>query len=140
MTLIVPSVSDDAWKLDLPVMENVDSPGVVADSIQRATLCWTGKIGKDVVAIWGIQADSLLSRSGYIWLSTSAKIEKYQFIFIKESKLFVEHAGKDFDYLYGIVDDRFLKSKRWLQWLGFTLSAPIVFNDVPICRFDKRYR
>lgn len=140
MTMIIPATLEDARAIQHEPILGVDCVDAIARAIARSAVCFTGRVEGEIVAIWGIQADSLLSRSGYLWMTARPNIEPFQFVFAKHAKLFVERESANFDILYGLIDDREAIAKRFVRWLGFQLSAPLIFNSVPICRFHHRWR
>lgn len=108
--------------------------------IERARKHYCGRVNDELVSVWGVQSETLMSREGFVWLCTTPALYKYQFVFVRHSRTFLKELEEDFDLLYGLVADDFEDSKRWLRWLGFTIDAPLVVNGKLISRFEKRIR
>ena len=126
--------------LEEAVAKGFNPAAIMSSTLARSRAHWTGRVGSELVAVWGVEAETLLSRDGFLWLCTTHAIIKHQFVFIKYSKKFIQKISEEFDLLWGVVDDDFDDSKRWLRWLGFTIFPPVKVNKKFICRFEKRIR
>ena len=94
----------------------------------------------ELVAVWGITSPTICSDEGNPWLFTGHAVERNKWEFLYQSKRQVKLWQQDYKRLMNYVDDRHDAAKRWLVWLGFTLSEPVPFGyaQLPFRRFEMR--
>ena len=59
--------------------------------------------------------------AGVPWLLGTEELPKYGKSLLKESRKWINVVEKEYRILYNFVDTRNAPSKRWLNWLGFTI-------------------
>lgn len=64
---------------------------------------------------------------GVVWMLSSEDLFKFQKRFIKESPYWIERISDNYKYVYNFVDERNVKSIRWLKYLGFKIEQK--FNN-----------
>lgn len=89
------------------------------------------------VAVFGIRPETPFSKIGVVWLLGTEGLDRIKKFFVKISKPMIKEMAQGFDLIFGFVDSRYEKSKRWLEWCGFTLEPAIGIgiNDIPFHRF-----
>lgn len=107
----------------------------VTAEVAKSLQCWTGLIDGQVICIWGIQTIGPLSEDAYVWLACSEALREYPKTFMRHSREALEVFRPLFKRIYGCVFDDFAESSRWLDWLGFSISAP---NDQGLRLFELR--
>lgn len=131
------AAAKEMWSAE--VLSLVDPDGAIHGAVDRADFAWAGEADGEMVALWGVQSESLLSRRGYCWLLTTPAVEDHLFTFVRYSRIELARIEGSYDLLYGFVDAANRKSMRWLEWLGFTLG-PLERRDNGFAfhRFEKR--
>jgi len=130
-------VAKEIWSAE--VLSLVDPSGAIDGAIAAADFAWAGEADGEMVALWGVQSESLLSRQGYCWLLTTPALADHLFTFVRYSRIELEKIEGNYDLLYGWVDAANRKSIRWLEWLGFTIvPVEVRPNGFAFHRFSKR--
>lgn len=80
---------------------------------------WVGHISGDLVAVWGVIPQSVLSDSGHLW--SWAKPGRYRKTFIRASRQVVLGLLRDYPTLVGICSG----DRHWLAWLGAEFGEAI---------------
>jgi hypothetical protein len=106
---------------------------VVASSV----FSWAGFIDDEVVCLWGVQCDDLLSRKGLLWLITTPNVEERAFTFVRASQRTLEKMFETFDTIEGYVEADFDRSIKWLRWLKFAIEPPFMVKDKQIRYFYR---
>lgn len=94
-------------------------------SLGKSTISQTALFDGKPEMIFGAGALSVLASVGGPWALGTDAIEDHYRQFLKSS---LEWRGKllaEYSELRNVVDDRNVVSKRWLTWLGFSLSEPV---------------
>lgn len=93
------------------------------NTIKQSCYCWSGFADGEIACIWGIETETILTDRATLWLVTTPLVEKYSFLFLRFSKIFIESLLKqEFSLVHGMVSESFERSKLWLKWLGFTVE------------------
>lgn len=96
--------------------------GFVFKTFQRSLLAFAGLIDGKCVAIWGVMCLDIMSRIGQVWLIGSRLVDEHPLIFLRHSKRLLADLREIFVELHTFVLSDFVESKRWLEWLGFTIK------------------
>jgi len=80
-----------------------------------------GLVDGEVVCIFGVASESLVSVNGSPWLLASDGLVTSAKHFLKMSRGYMNALKKDYIYLTNFVDARNKHAIRWLQWLGFEI-------------------
>ncbi len=75
--------------------------------------------------MFGVGDINVLTRTGAPWLLGTDAVTTHYVAFLRRSVDWREQLLQRYRVLMNAVDDRNTASKRWLKWLGFTLSEPI---------------
>ncbi len=81
----------------------------------------TGLIDGEVVCMFGVATNNLLSVRGCPWLLSSDMLINHAKPFLKRSREYVNSLKEDYMYLCNFVDARNKHAIRWLEWLGFDI-------------------
>ena len=104
-------------------------------SLSGSRAAWTAVLDGQPEVMFGIGDLNILTRTGSPWLLGTDAVEREPRMFLRQSRDWREQLLNDYDLLRNFVDDRNTVSKRWLQWLGFTLMEP-----VPVGRNGEMFR
>ena len=80
------------------------------------------------VTAFGIQEVCLMPKTACFWLLASTEVPAYKRDFLRWSRAWMQERGGQYDWLVNFVGEWHIRSQRWLQWLGFTLSEPYPFG------------
>ncbi len=81
----------------------------------------TGLIDGEVVCMFGVATNTLLSVRGCPWLLSSDLLIDHAKPFLRRSREYVNSLKEDYMYLCNFVDARNKHAIRWLEWLGFDI-------------------
>ena len=97
----------------------------------------TGLVDGEVACLFGCRGLSLMSTVGVPWLLGTPLVEHHARAFCKRNRVMIKIWLQRYETLVNWVDDRNETSKRWLQWLGFTLEDPRPYGlaQLPFRRF-----
>lgn len=114
--------------------------GIVA-SVRNATEAWATYLGGELACLWGVGTDRgtplLGSRTGSVWLLTSAAVERHPKTFWRMCRAEVPRLLDRWDTLWNHIDARHAQAVRWAKRLGFPLEEPRPYGalGLPFCRF-----
>ena len=93
-------------------------------SLSRSDFAQTLEIDGRPESLFGCGTVNVMGNVGAPWLLGSDALERNARFFLRESRLWIDRMRTHYAVLRNVVDDRNTVSKRWLEWLGFTLSEP----------------
>jgi len=120
---------------EVAAMSGLSPHDALAFSIERASNCWTAILDGQPEVMFGVSDLNILTRTGSPWLLGTDAVEREYRMFLRQSRDWSEQLFERYDLLRNFVDDRNEVSKRWLQWLGFTLLDPM-----PVGRNGEMFR
>ncbi|HEY7824468.1 MAG TPA: hypothetical protein VIG24_16625 [Acidimicrobiia bacterium] len=94
-------------------------------SLAKSSLVWTGMIDGQPELMFGVADLNVLTQVGAPWLLGTDAVEREYRLFLRQSRNWPEQLLQRYELLRNFVDDRNAVSKRWLEWLGFTLLDPM---------------
>lgn len=99
--------------------------------IDRSFDVWIGLYDGVIGCVWGVVHPTLLSNRAYFWLYTNDKmVLEHQFVFIRGSQIVLEDLLTRYETIYGEVEAKYPRAKRWLQWMGAKFSKREYSNVV----------
>ncbi len=138
ITVIHPATSDHVISL-IPKMNGTDlselnilSKGKPVEAIQTAlaksVYSFCGLIDSNPVALGGV----VISEPPIVWMiADSETLSRHKKSFLKESFNEVARMQAQWPLLVTHVDNRWRKSHKWLNWLGFEISKSIMLFHRP---------
>jgi hypothetical protein len=91
------------------------------------------------VAVLGVKPMEPYSNIGVIWLLGTDGLNKMKKFFLKITKRIIKELSIGYDMLYNLVDSRYTKTIRWLEWCGFTIDEPSTYNGELAVPFHHVY-
>lgn len=109
-------------------------------SIGRSDIAHTVLFGDEPAAMFGVGYVNIINGIGAPWLLGTDAVERNYRHFLRGSRWWRDRMLERYAVLTNLVDDRNTVSKRWLSWLGFSLSDPIIFGveERPFRKFELR--
>lgn len=92
------------------------------------------------LAIFGTVPDPESTDTGRIWFLGSDELTKYSFLFLRNSRSWVEKLHRRYNILWNYIDARNEVHIRWLKWCGFSFIRRIEKYGVeerPFYEFEK---
>ena len=108
------------------------------DGCIQSDMCLTFVNKNKPLFIFGVNADSIISKKACVFLIGTKDIEKYPIIFYKFTKEAINETLKDYEVLYNFVDSRYKKSIKWLKKIGAKFKNEVYFNNVKFFYFEFR--
>lgn len=127
----------DRLELDCMMPENPRA-GLIGMA-ERARRARAAYIGGEIVGIFGVSAQGVLSSTGCPWMLATPLIERRDVKreFIAGSRVALGWLAQDFDRLWNVVSVENRAAIRWLGWLGFTFGQQVNVNGHPFRYFWK---
>lgn len=97
-------------------------------SLSESSLCLTIEDNGNVIGMFGICPQSFLGTKAIIWLLSSEDLFDRKYRFIRHSRYFIELFLEMYPYLENYVDNRNVKSIRWLKACGAIISDPVHYG------------
>lgn len=85
---------------------------------------YAGLIDGEIVCIWGVMRQSLLSGRGYLWLIVTEAAESHKFLLVRYSQRIIERLFDRYTVLIGECSVNDARAKKWMRLLGATFSHP----------------
>jgi hypothetical protein len=97
-------------------------------SLDRSNEAWALIYDGKPAAMFGVGWISILSGMAAPWLLGTDVVQDHYRHFLRGSRWWFARISSGYDVLTNIVDDRNDVSKRWLEFLGFTLDEPQIMG------------
>ena len=130
-------------KTELRRMYGLEEPHLgVINAYRRSTETYVGLIDGEVAVVWGVWAPGVFSDNAYAWLLGTEVIERSPVIVARHTRRELRKLMRRYPYLENWVDNDNTFSKKWLQWLGFTIEKPepMGCSGELFCHFYKDVR
>lgn len=127
----------DRLELDCMMPEN-QRAGLIRMA-ERARRARAAYIGGEIVGIFGVSAQGVLSSTGCPWMLATPLIERRDVKreFIAGSRVALGWLAQDFSRLWNVVSVENRAAIRWLGWLGFEFGDVVDVNGQPFRYFWK---
>jgi hypothetical protein len=122
---------------EIAAMSGRSPAGALVYSLRRSSCAWTVMVDGRPEIMFGVGDINILTRAGSPWLLGTDAVERHYVAFLRGSvgcrdQLFTRYAS-----LVNFVDVRNAASVRWLRWLGFSLSGPILIRGHEFYLFER---
>ena len=107
-------------------------------SLRKSSQAWTCIIAGKPEMMFGVGDLNVLAGIGAPWLLGTDAVERHYLAFLRGSVSWRDQLLRRYPIMRNFVDDRNKVSMRWLQWLGFTLSDPVVVGGHTFRIFELR--
>jgi len=107
---------DEVWASSLSEPE-----AALRISLAASPLAWTGLVDGVPVCMFGAAASTLLASRGCPWLLGTDAVETHAIAFLRRNRAQVRLMLAVFGTLANHIDSRNIVSRRWLEWMGFTI-------------------
>lgn len=97
-------------------------------SLDRSNEAWALIYDGKPAAMFGVGWISILNGMAAPWLLGTDVVQDHYRHFLRGSRWWFARISSGYDVLTNIVDDRNDVSKRWLEFLGFTLDEPQIMG------------
>lgn len=92
--------------------------------IRRTAPIYIGIIHGEIVCMYGLMVESLMSGQGYLWLYTTDALAGNEFVFIRQSQIGIEKMLAECSEIHGHTKISERQSMRWLKFLGAKFDEP----------------
>jgi len=110
----------------------------LAFSLRKSSQAWTAVIDGRPEVMFGVADLNILAGIGAPWLLGTDSVERNYRQFVRRSVSWRDQLLGRYPVLRNFVDDRNKVSIRWLRWLGFKFSDPIMFGGYAFRAFELR--
>lgn len=107
-------------------------------SLRKSSQAWTCLIDGRPEMMFGVGDLNVLAGIGAPWLLGTDAIERHYLAFLRGSVGWRDQLLRRYPVMRNFVDDRNKVSMRWLRWLGFKLSDPVVVGGHAFRIFELR--
>jgi len=106
-------------------------------AVEKSMLAQSWFLDDQLVCMWGIRPYDLVVPKGYLWMATTKAAESAPFLFARYSKMEIDRVMAGFELLYGMVNSKYKRSQKWLEWLGFELLPMTTFHGEKVYPFRR---
>lgn len=107
----------------------------ITHSLSQSVEAWTATVDGRPEVIFGVADVNILTAMGAPWLLGTDAVVKHNRQFLRRSIWWREKLFSNYETLRNFVHEDNVVSKRWLEWLGFTL-----FDPMPIGSSGEKFR
>jgi len=106
--------------------------------LARSQKAWAGWFKGEVVALFGVTAQSLLDGEGSPWMLGTPFFDRHPGALLVQGRRYVAEMRALFPRLVNYVDVRNRRSVRWLARMGFTIGEAVPYGaaGLPFYRFE----
>jgi hypothetical protein len=111
-------------RLEIWASHHADPYKALKDSFENSSTSISMVLDDQIISMFGIAPESLVSDRATIWLLGSPAVQKIRFTFFRQSKPFIQRFLEEYPVLENWVDNRYIESIQWLQWCGADMYQP----------------
>lgn len=94
----------------------------IMHSMRASLICECLTVDGEAAAVVGISLDSFTSGNGCPWMLTTNAVERYPRAFARLTRKLLDRGLQISGRLENVIDARYTRAIRWLEWLGFTVE------------------
>lgn len=94
----------------------------IMHSMRGSLLCECLTVDGEPAAVVGIALESFTGGAGCPWMLTTPAVERYPRAFARLTRTLLARGLLMTDRLENVIDARYTRAIRWLEWLGFTVE------------------
>lgn len=115
---LAPSIRrEDKW--EVMCSSGLNSHDALTQSVQFSRIAWTALLDGKPEIMWGAAPFPPKEGWGIVWLMSSEEMYRIPKRFLVESVRYVDKMFDIFDTLFNYVHVENMKSRKWLEALGF---------------------
>lgn len=103
---------------DLADIAVLGGPEMLLHAVRLSVRCWCGEVDGEPLWLAGV------GPTGICWMVGTPRIERHKKAYLRLTRRMADEMQSLQPQLFVVVEDRFVKSVRWLRWLGFRLGQP----------------
>ncbi len=126
----------EADALECRVVGGVGPFEGLKQSVDSSDWAFAADVDGEVICIFGVARESLLSDDGSPWMLGTHGIERHARIVLRYSVSFRDRMKAEFKTLANIVHAHNLIAIRYLKWCGFSLGDQFVVKGEPFMPFE----
>jgi hypothetical protein len=107
-------------------------------SLRKSSRAWTVVMDGQPEVMFGVGDINILAGVGAPWLLGTDAVLAHQVEFLRGSREWISQLLRRYSVLRNFVDARNAASIRWLRWLGFSISDPIMHRGHAFHMFELR--
>ncbi len=140
MIRVEPATLDHVRRM-APIMRREDSTEVLAlgytpfdalrVSLEASFVAEAAVLGDDVAAMWGAVAEAYAGGKAFLWMLGTEHVPRNIKPLLRGSRSFVTYCHQFYPLLECLVDMRYEKAVRWINWMGFRQVGIAPMNGVP---------
>lgn len=140
MIRVEPATRSHAERM-APIMRQEDSTEVLAlgfspldaltHSLDNSFVAEAAVLGDEVVAMWGACAEAYAGGKAFMWMLGTEHVPRNVKALLRGSRSFVAYTHQFYPLLECLVDMRYEKAVRWIEWMGFRHVATARMNGIP---------
>ena len=136
---VVRNIRDDDYR-ELTEGSGMSCLEVVSQSYDTSEAVWAGEYEGELVALFGVAPECILTGKGIPWMMSTDAIMNCQKTFLRRSRDVVYRMNTLYPYLSNYVDTRNNVAIAWLKWLGFKVqekTTPYGPDRIPFHFFER---
>lgn len=95
----------------------------LTEAIEASDVCWVAFADGEAGCVWGLRIQNIILGHAYIWVHLTNVAKENEIRFLRGASKLVCAMSYQFRYIYGHIDPREPKAKRWIPWLGFQIGG-----------------
>ena len=112
-------------RLELDCMMPGDHRAGLIRMAERARRSRAAYIDGELIGIFGISAEGILSNTGCPWMLATTTIERHKRVLVDGSQVALGWLMQDFRRAWNVVSVENAAAIRWLRWLGFEFGPTV---------------
>lgn len=114
----------EATSADVSVVAKLEDQKPLVGYMTMSDKTYVGVVDGQIVCVWGVMRQSLLSDRGYLWLLVAPAAEDHKFLIVRYSQRIVENLLNRYKSLVGecVITDK--RAQKWMRLLGAQFGYP----------------